>query len=154
MCLILRMTFSFVICCVIMDMANGACCYPPHGKFCADCTLSTPRCGYHRCNLFGCGCTCRREPRGETCYAYRARCYCDTDRRKRRDVSLDEDMSASIKFASLDINKDGLIEQFEFIKALEQMDVTDNTTMFHHWSIMDEDRDGTITLEEFDKEKP
>lgn len=48
---------------------------------------------------------------------------------------------------------DGLIEQFEFIKALEQMEITDNTTMFHHWSIMDEDKDGTVTLEEFDKEK-
>ncbi|XP_063421477.1 uncharacterized protein LOC134706455 [Mytilus trossulus] len=155
MSLIIRMTLSFVLCCIIMEMAYGACCNPPHGRFCADCTLSTPRCGYYSCNIFGCNCTCRREPSGKYCYVWRARCYCDNDKRKRRGVSFDDviSTSADIKFASLDINSDGLIEQFEFIKALEQIEITDNTTMFHHWSIMDEDKDGIITLEEFDKEK-
>ncbi|VDI05372.1 Hypothetical predicted protein [Mytilus galloprovincialis] len=136
-----------------MDMTYGACCNPPNGRYCADCTVSTPRCGYHSCNIFGCGCTCRTEPYDKICFDHRGRCLCIDYKRKRRDVSLDEDMSASIQFASLDINSDGLIEQFEFIKALEQMEITDNTTMFHHWSIMDEDKDGTVTLEEFDKEK-
>lgn len=46
-----------------------------------------------------------------------------------------------------------MMEQFEFSKALEQMQITDNMTVLHHWSVMDEDKDGLITLEEFDREK-
>lgn len=46
-----------------------------------------------------------------------------------------------------------MMEQFEFTTALEQRQITDNATVFHHWSIMDEDKDGIISLEEFDREK-
>nr|AET85055.1 mytimycin precursor [Mytilus edulis]AET85056.1 mytimycin precursor [Mytilus edulis] len=151
MSLSLRMTLLFVICCVVIGMANADCCHRPYYYHCWDCTAATPYCGYRPCNIFGCGCTCRTEPHGKSCYERGDRCRCYSDKRRRRSLSF-EDMSANIKFAGLDINSDGLIEQFEFIKALEQMDITDNTTMFHHWSIMDEDKDGAITLEEFDKE--
>lgn len=45
------------------------------------------------------------------------------------------------------------MEQFEFSIALEHMHKTDNMTVLHHWSIVDEDKDGLITMEEFDREK-
>lgn len=35
------------------------------------------------------------------------------------------------------------MEQCEFSKALEQMHITDNMIVLHHWSVMDDDRGGS-----------
>ncbi|CAC5414824.1 unnamed protein product [Mytilus coruscus] len=138
MSLLLRLTLLFVICSVIMETANGACCRRRRGR-CGDCTKPTPCCGYRKCNIFCCGCKCRK-----------GRC----SGRRKRQLSYDTtDSSAYGTFMGLDINKNGMMEQFEFSKAMEQMQITDNMTVLHHWSVMDEDKDGLITMEEFDREK-
>lgn len=47
-----------------------------------------------------------------------------------------------------------MMERCEFIDALEGMEITDNVTITHHWTIMDHNKDGVITLAEFDHHKP
>ncbi|XP_063406518.1 uncharacterized protein LOC134690478 [Mytilus trossulus] len=152
---LMQMTLLFVILSVVIGTTSGACCHKPFNKHCADCAVGTPCCGYHSCNIFCCGCDCRKEPAGKHCYGRgdTCRCYRDNCRVKRQVSFATTDISAYETFTGLDINKNGMMEQFEFSRALEQMHITDNMTVFHHWLVMDEDRDGVITLEEFDREK-
>lgn len=89
----LFLVLLLVICSVVMDMTNGACCHSFRGR-CNDCTRSTPCCGYRKCNIFCCGCDCRK-----------GRCF---GRRKRQlpfDYTETTDVSAYFTFTGLDINK-------------------------------------------------
>ncbi|XP_063420952.1 uncharacterized protein LOC134706173 [Mytilus trossulus] len=136
-----------------MDTTYGACCRKFKEKYCRDCTKGTPCCGHNKCNIFCCGCRCRREPSGKDCVVNQGACECYKEKGKRSVPFPTTDMSAYVTFMDLDINKNGMMDQVEFTSALEQMQITDNVTVFHHWSIMDEDKDGIISLEEFDREK-
>lgn len=91
MSLLLRLTLLFVICSVIMENANGACCRRKRSGRCGDCTKPTPCCGYKRCNIFCCGCNCRKGGCGG---------------RRKRQLSHDTtDRSTYMTFIGLDINK-------------------------------------------------
>lgn len=57
------------------------------------------------------------------------------------------------KYVNSFFQRNGMMEECEFKKALEHMHITDNMTVLHHWSIMDEDKDGIISMEEFDRQK-
>ncbi|VDI10702.1 Hypothetical predicted protein [Mytilus galloprovincialis] len=117
--IILLITFIAVI-----DKTKGACCGKPFKYYCGDCTVSLFCCGHNQCNIFCYGCTCRGSPEGKFC---RERgplgkgCYCEKVKRKRHVQYVSTDMSAHMKFMNLDINKNEMMEQFEFSKALEQM---------------------------------
>ncbi|XP_013386436.1 protein Diedel-like [Lingula anatina] len=51
----------FVIVTVIEE-AQAVCCKADKNGWCADCTPTTPYCGYGKCNIFGCACKggCRK----------------------------------------------------------------------------------------------
>ncbi|CAG2196617.1 unnamed protein product [Mytilus edulis] len=151
---LLQLALLVVIWSVVMKTVSGDCCRKPFRDHCRDCTPGTPCCGIKKCNIFCCGCKCRTEPRGKHCFERGTGCRCYNAKRKRRHVSNDTtDISAYLTFIGLDINKNGIMEECEFKKALEHMHITDNMTVLHHWSIMDEDKDGIISMEEFDRQK-
>lgn len=101
----------FVIWSVVMETTSSACCRKPFNKHCWDCTPGTPCCGYRSCNIFCCGCDCRKEPSGKVCFERDNRCRCVNSRRKRQ-LSFDTtDVSAYHTFLGLDINKSVLATQ-------------------------------------------
>ena len=50
------------------------------------------------------------------------------------------------------MHRNNVIDKWEFDNAMESMNVTDVKDMSHHWIRMDDNRDGVITLGEFDNE--
>ena len=50
-------------------------------------------------------------------------------------------------------NRNGPMDKFEFVKALEPKGIRDNKTVHHHRLILDDNKDGIITLAEFDKRR-
>lgn len=100
-----RFVLVVLICFVVMDTTYGACCRKFKEKYCKDCTKGTPCCGHNKCNIFCCGCRCRREPIGKDCVVNQGACECYKEKGKRSAPFPTTDMSAYVTFMDLDINK-------------------------------------------------
>lgn len=104
---LLQLTLLFIILSVVIETANGECCRRPKyfKTHCKDCASATPCCGLKSCNIFCCGCTCRKEPSGKHCCEREGKCRCFNAKRKRHVAFDTTDISAYLTYIGLDINK-------------------------------------------------